>query len=58
MQMFFKRFYVSEWLVQDSEMNLTLEKSSYVILLEGSLIVLAAIVAFSPHLGKLISLFL
>ncbi|CAM4976530.1 unnamed protein product [Rotaria socialis] len=50
MEMFFKSFYVPEWLIQNTENNLTFEKSSYVTLLEGSLIVLASIVAFSPHL--------
>ncbi|CAF4873643.1 unnamed protein product, partial [Rotaria sp. Silwood1] len=50
MEMFFKSFYVHEWLVQNTENNLIFEKSSYITLLEGSLIVLATIVAFSPHL--------
>ncbi|CAF3627948.1 unnamed protein product [Rotaria sordida] len=44
-------FYVHEWLVQNTANNLIFEKSSYVTLLEGSLIVLATIVAFSPHLA-------
>ncbi|CAF1378236.1 unnamed protein product, partial [Rotaria sordida] len=51
MKMFFKSFYVHEWLVQNTANNLIFEKSSYVTLLEGSLIVLATIVAFSPHLA-------
>ncbi|CAF4117007.1 unnamed protein product, partial [Rotaria sp. Silwood2] len=51
MEMFFKSFYVHEWLVQNTENNLIFEKSSYITLLEGSLIVLATIVAFSPHLA-------
>ncbi|CAM4770495.1 unnamed protein product [Rotaria magnacalcarata] len=50
MEMFFKSFYVPEWLIQNTENNLMFEKSSYVTLLEGSLIVLASIVAFSPNL--------
>ncbi|CAF1534930.1 unnamed protein product, partial [Adineta steineri] len=54
MQMFFKSFYIPGWLVQNTEKNLALEKSSYITLLEGSLIVLSTIVAFTPHLGRVI----
>ncbi|UJR26814.1 hypothetical protein I4U23_008127 [Adineta vaga] len=50
-EMLFKNFCIPEWLIQKPNTNLPFEKSTYVTLLQGSLIVLASIVAFTPHIA-------
>jgi len=51
MKILFCSFNITNWLVQNKDVTLNLDKSNYIILLEGSLIVLASIIAFSPHIG-------
>ena len=51
MKILFCSFNIANWLVQNKDVTLNLDKSNYIILLEGSLIVLASIIAFSPHIG-------
>ncbi|CAF1166334.1 unnamed protein product [Adineta ricciae] len=52
-EMIFKSFHVSDWLLQRPDINLAFDKSAYVTLLQGSLIVFASIIVFTPHIGSI-----